>query len=361
MRKYLSSGDLFDEGQWADKNLWDRFMENFHWVFDSGRIPLFAAVGNHDVGFHYAISERRLDFFHRSFSTDLVRFIEMKGNFFIFLNSMAMEGDNCRLCAEAENQLQKINRTLECLKIFNFNQSSQKFSSECSKIFNENSNSKILSSKIYSRPILLQHFPLFRKSDENCKEFDEAPPVESFLESDEAPRAGNSKTNEAPPVGNSKTNEAPLTETFKADEAPRAGNPKESDFAPPAEKFLEMRQKIDCVSEKSSEFLVKILNPRAIFDGHTHHGCFQFYGPEKIPEWTISSFSWRNRLNPTFSLVFFSPKKIKVSKCFLPTENSIVFGYQIFSFFALLFLFFSLFLRCKFQIPNNNFNHKIKI
>lgn len=120
------SGDLFDEGQWAESELWDRFVQTFHSIFNSGEIPVFAAIGNHDVGFHYAISPRRLEWFHKSFSTDLVRLIDLKGNYVILLNSMAMEGDNCRLCAEAESQLQKISRTFNCMK------STSKSSNDCS-------------------------------------------------------------------------------------------------------------------------------------------------------------------------------------------------------------------------------------
>ena len=48
--------------------------------------------------------------------------------------------------------------------------------------------------------------------------------------------------------------------------------------------------------------LLSELNPRLVVDGHTHHGCHTIHRG-KIPEWTIASFNWRNKINPTFALV----------------------------------------------------------
>jgi hypothetical protein len=36
--------------------------------------------------------------------------------------------------------------------------------------------------------------------------------------------------------------------------------------------------------------------------GHTHHGCHRTHR-EDIHEWTLPSFSWRNKDNPSFMLV----------------------------------------------------------
>lgn len=134
----------------------------------------------------------------------------------------------------------------------------------------------------------------------------------------------------------------------------------EEDEAPPNEKFVKMREKWDCVSKESSDFLLKLLHPRAIFDGHTHHGCFQLHGSEKIPEWTISSFSWRNRFNPTFALVEILPNDFEVSKCFLPTEAAIVQSYQMVGCVIVFFIVLNFFLRCKCKIRNNCSNNKVK-
>jgi len=47
--------------------------------------------------------------------------------------------------------------------------------------------------------------------------------------------------------------------------------------------------------------LIAKLEPRLILDAHTHNFCETQYNG--TPEWTIASFSWRNRNNPSFILV----------------------------------------------------------
>ena len=48
--------------------------------------------------------------------------------------------------------------------------------------------------------------------------------------------------------------------------------------------------------------IFKLLNPRLILSGHTHHGCYRVH-ENGTPEWTVSSLSWRNKVSPTFLLV----------------------------------------------------------
>ncbi|GFN98278.1 metallophosphoesterase 1-like, partial [Plakobranchus ocellatus] len=97
----------------------------------------------------------------------------------------------------------------------------------------------------YSQPILLQHFPMYRRSDADCHTLDSAPE---------------------------------------------------------SEKYAVFREKYDCLDQRSTNLLLSLLEPRLVVSGHTHHGCFRTL-PGGIPEWTVSSFSWRNRDNPTFLMV----------------------------------------------------------
>jgi len=46
--------------------------------------------------------------FASAFDAQSVRLVSVKGNHFVLVNSMAMEGDGCFLCRPAELQLQKI-------------------------------------------------------------------------------------------------------------------------------------------------------------------------------------------------------------------------------------------------------------
>jgi len=62
---------------------------------------------------------------------------------------MALENDKCKFCNAAQQQLKQTNSSLECLK-----------TKKC--------DNNDLKDKLYSRPILFTHFPLFRTSDEIC-------------------------------------------------------------------------------------------------------------------------------------------------------------------------------------------------
>lgn len=93
----------------------------------------------------------------------------------------------------------------------------------------------------YARPILLQHFPTFRESDALCSEHD-APEIESY------------------------------------------------------------RENWEVLSKQASEFLKKTLNPLVAFSGHSHHYC-RLNNTLGVEEFTIASFSWRNKNNPSFLLV----------------------------------------------------------
>ena len=65
-------------------------------------------VGNHDIGFHYGISPYLSERFTTAFKSPSVQLISIRGNHFILLNSMAMEGDGCFLCRPAQIQLNQI-------------------------------------------------------------------------------------------------------------------------------------------------------------------------------------------------------------------------------------------------------------
>lgn len=113
-------------------------------------------VGNHDVGFHYDIIERKIERFNRTFKGQYLELLysdKRNDVSFITANSMALENDRCKFCTEAQRQLKRLNKTLNCLK------ANKK---ECSL------NGAVLKDKTYSRPVLFTHFPLFRTSDSVC-------------------------------------------------------------------------------------------------------------------------------------------------------------------------------------------------
>lgn len=84
----------------------------------------------------------------------------------------------------------------------------------------------------------------------------------------------------------------------------------EPDAAPLPERNNLFEERWDCLSKESTEYLVESLRPRAAFGGHTHHSCVVRHSFAPTPdhkiefvEYTVPSFSWRNRLDPKYYLV----------------------------------------------------------
>ncbi|XP_066594537.1 metallophosphoesterase 1 isoform X2 [Prorops nasuta] len=248
-------GDIFDEGLWSSSGEFENYIKRFHSLFS---VPentyLYVVAGNHDMGFHYAITPYLNQRFINSMKTPSVRRISLRGNHFVLINSMALEGDGCFLCRPTEIALNKIAKHLKCAK--------NMLSQDCDKA---NTITR------YSRPIILQHYPMYRKSDEICTEQDEAP----------------------------------------------------EDI-----KNVEFRERWECLSKEASEQLLDILNPRLIVDGHTHHGCRRMHRND-IWEFTVPSFSWRNKNNPSLLLGVFAPDNFAVSKCYMPQESTVYSIYII--------------------------------
>ncbi|KAM6219560.1 metallophosphoesterase 1 [Rhynchocyon petersi] len=96
-----------------------------------------------------------------------------------------------------------------------------------------------------SAPVLLQHYPLYRPSDANCSG---------------------------------------------------------EDTAPSEEKNIPFKEKYDVLSREASHKLLWWFQPRLVLSGHTHSACEVTHG-DGVPEFSIPSFSWRNRNNPSFIMV----------------------------------------------------------
>lgn len=156
-------GDLFDEGNWVNQNEFQEYCERFQKLFYTPKeTSLYSLAGNHDIGFHYNTNPTLVNRFDKFFNSSGVDLISRRGVHFVSIDSMAMEGDGCFLCDKAERLLRKI---------------SERF--KCSKVGNCKNGNELLDG--YSQPIILQHFPMYRKSDEDCLEHD-SPEIENFRE-----------------------------------------------------------------------------------------------------------------------------------------------------------------------------------
>ncbi|XP_034125092.1 metallophosphoesterase 1 homolog [Drosophila guanche] len=126
----------------------------------------------------------------------------------------------------------------------------------------------------YSQPILLQHFPTYRISDTMCQEHD-----------------------------------APFIEAY--------------------------RERFHVLSKESTDMLGELLKPRLAFAGHSHHFCHSI-NRLGIDEFTVASFSWRNKINPSFMLATLTPDDYVVSKCKMLPQQFVYNSYMCAGLICLL-------------------------
>ncbi|CAJ0946514.1 unnamed protein product, partial [Mesorhabditis belari] len=145
-------GDLMDEGHWTDNELFHTYATRFESLFGPliGPPKVVVLPGNHDLGFHYAINPQRVTWFGDRFGTKTIDSFVINGQPFVLITSMALEGDGCRLCGEAERDLKRLDRLFQCA------QNSTCFLEGVEKF------------RPFQQPILLQHFPLYRSDDSTC-------------------------------------------------------------------------------------------------------------------------------------------------------------------------------------------------
>ncbi|XP_053620208.1 metallophosphoesterase 1-like isoform X2 [Plodia interpunctella] len=248
-------GDLFDEGEYCTNEEFTEHVERFHNTFPLPHdIPMYITVGNHDIGFHNNIKPGSAERFSEQLKSPSVRLLSIKNNHFVLINSLALEGDSCRMCREARSKINNVSDILKC--------SANK---SCDTNYDVALN--------YSRPIMLQHFPLYRLSDAVCSE---------------------------------------------------------PDAAPLSEKYIPFRLKIDALSKEATDDIIAKLKPRAAFGGHTHYGCLLHhsynYEDENIDfyEHSVPSFNMRNIFEPKYMLVTITPDEYAANKCSLPREVTII-------------------------------------
>ncbi|XP_040405910.1 metallophosphoesterase 1 isoform X1 [Cygnus olor] len=224
-------GDVFDEGKWSSPQAWADDVRRFRKMFKyPASTELVVIVGNHDIGFHYEMTTYKVNRFEKIFNFTSGKLITRKGINFVIVNSVAMEGDGCAICRTSEAKLVALSHKLNCSQQ-NWNHSNKR----CSDV------EKLPASE----PILLQHYPLYRKSDAECSG---------------------------------------------------------EDSAPPEEKNIPFKEKYDVLSQEASQKLLWWFRPRLILSGHTHSACEVLHAG-KIPEISVPSFSWRNRNNPSFIML----------------------------------------------------------
>ncbi|KAG8505176.1 Metallophosphoesterase 1, partial [Galemys pyrenaicus] len=258
-------GDIFDEGKWSSSQAWADDVERFHKMFRHPRhVQLKVVAGNHDIGFHYQMNRYKIDRFEKVFNPE--RLFSWKGINFVMVNSVALEGDSCRICSEAEAELTEISHRLNCSREVG----DQWARAECAWTAEHHSSlCRNWQPLPESAPILLQHYPLYRRSDANCS----------------------------------------------GEDAP-----------PPEERNIPFKERYDVLSREASQKLLWWLQPRLVLSGHTHSACEVLHGAGLL-ELSVPSFSWRNRNNPSFIMGSITPTRYALAKCFLPLELTVLTTY----------------------------------
>ncbi|KAA0189786.1 hypothetical protein HAZT_HAZT006988 [Hyalella azteca] len=108
-------GDLFDEGKWCSTEEFSEYVKRFSTIFAlPNATQLIVVAGNHDIGFHYSINPALAGRFEVAFRTASVSAVSVRGVLFVGVNSMAMHGDDCFLCADATKKLKQLHKELQC-------------------------------------------------------------------------------------------------------------------------------------------------------------------------------------------------------------------------------------------------------
>ncbi|KAI5172130.1 Metallophosphoesterase 1 [Manis pentadactyla] len=255
-------GDVFDEGKWSSAQAWEDDVERFQKMFRHPRhVQLKVVAGNHDIGFHYQMSTYKIKRFEKVFNPG--RLFSWKGINFVMVNSIALEGDGCTICSEAEAELIEISHKLNC--------------SREGPRPNPCGDGQPLPA---SAPVLLQHYPLYRRSDANCSG---------------------------------------------------------EDAAPPGEKDVPFKERYDVLSREASQKLLWWLQPRLVLSGHTHSACEVLHGAGVL-ELSVPSFSWRNRNNPSFIMGSMTSREYALAKCHLPFEDTVLTIYCGAAAFLVVFI-----------------------
>ncbi|XP_061852067.1 metallophosphoesterase 1 isoform X3 [Colius striatus] len=223
-------GDVFDEGKWSSPQAWANDVRRFRKMFKYPvSTELVVVAGNHDIGFHYEMTAYKVNRFEKVFNFTSGKLLTRKGINFVLVNSVALEGDGCAICQSSEAKLVALSHKLNCSQ---------------QKPNHPNQRCDDVEKLPASEPILLQHYPLYRKSDAECSGEDSASPEEKSI---------------------------PFRENCA----------------------------LICVRYPFALQLLWWFRPRLILSGHTHSACEVLHAG-KIPEISVPSFSWRNRNNPSF-------------------------------------------------------------
>ncbi|MCO5557992.1 hypothetical protein L7F22_011566 [Adiantum nelumboides] len=273
----LVLGDISDWGRKSTKEQWHSLVLRFKdMTMPYLGLPFYVLPGNHDIGDYYQITPSLLQQFVEAFPSldDAGNEVFMIRNIsFASLNAMALACEECPSYSTTKNVVERLEIALQ----------TDVLSSE----YTQQNGLPIHSSEDASeRPVLLTHLPLYREDESVCDSVD-IPICAPWHEVE----GGCKSLIESPTLYHKKIN---------------------------------YRSRIDMLSFNTSRFLLSAFKPRLVLSAHAHRFCSRAVD-DGVKEITVSTFTWRNRDDPSFLLLhFYKDGTCDVQQCFLPRESFVL-------------------------------------
>lgn len=246
-------------------------------------LPYHVSAGNHDIGDYYQITPTLLQQFVNSFpgldNTASAAFT-IRNISFVAVNAMALACEACPMYSSVTKAVEQ------------FSMSGRQSSLEIAQ-----QGGLLGHSSPSERPVLLTHLPLYRGNEIVCDAVD-------------IPKCA--------PWHEVEGGCASLFESSKSTKL-----------------HIRYRDMVDMLPLNTSNYLLSALNPSLVLSAHAHRYCNRVLG-NGAREVTVSTFTWRNRDDPSFLLVyFFKDGTNEIQQCSLPRE-SLVLGLHILQGFVLI-------------------------
>lgn len=286
----LILGDISDWGRKSTEEQWGSVVQRFK---DMAKpflgLPYHVSAGNHDIGDYYQITPALLQQFVNSFpgldDTGSAAFT-IRNISFVAMNAMALA---CEVCPRY-NSMKKV--------VEQFRKSDMS-GSQSSSESTQQTDSLMHSTR--ERPVLLTHLPLYRADESVCDSID-------------IPKCA--------PWHEVEGGCASLFESVKSSRL---------------HSLTHYRSMMDMLSINTSRYLLSALNPSLVLSAHAHRFCNRVL-EDGTREVTVSTFTWRNRDDPSFLLIYFYKDGTHdIQQCFLPRE-SLVLGLHVLQGLVLLVL-----------------------
>lgn len=279
----LVLGDISDWGRKSTEEQWKSVVDRFN---DMAKpflgLSYHVSAGNHDIGDFYQITPTLLHRFVNTFpgldETGSAIFT-IRNISFVSLNAMALACDACPMHGSMQKVVEVAQSAL---------QTGSNGSQQLTEYTGQMDSTTSSSANAFQRPVLLLHLPLYRADESVCDSVD-------------APRC------------------APWHE-LEGGCLPLFASAQSSKLYT----LTPYRSMIDMLSLNTSRYLLSALKPSLVLSAHAHRFCDRVLD-DGTREITVSTFTWRNRDDPSFLLInFYKDGTRDIRQCCLPRESFVL-------------------------------------